>query len=49
MLEWGKEEGDSSRGVSVEEREGEGIVKCTFGGGFGLFESGGKKGCAPGQ
>ena len=49
MLEWGKKEGDSSRGVSVEEREGEGIVKCTFGGGFGLFESGGKKGRAAGQ
>jgi hypothetical protein len=49
VLEWGKEEEDSSRGVNVEEREGEGIVKCTYGGGFGLFESRGKKGRAAGQ
>jgi hypothetical protein len=48
-MEWGKEEGNSSLGVSVEEREGEVIVKCTSGGGFGLFESGGKKGRAAGQ
>ena len=49
MLEWDKEKGDGSQGVSVEEMESEGVVKCTYGGGFGLFESGGKKGRAAGQ
>ena len=47
MLKWGKEEEDNSRGVNVEEREGD--VKCTYGGGFGVFESKGKKGRAAGQ
>ena len=47
MLKWGKEEEDNSCGVDVEEREGD--VKCTYGVGFGLFESRGKKGRAAGQ
>ena len=49
MLEWGNEEEDSGQGLSVEEMECEGVVKCSYGGGFGLFESGGKKGRAAGQ
>ena len=49
MLEWDKEEGDGSLGVSVKEMESKGVVKQTYGCGFGLFESGGKKGRTAGQ
>ena len=49
MLEFCQEDDGSSHGVSAEEREGEVIMKCTTGGSFGFFESGGKKGRAAGQ
>ena len=49
VLKRGEEERDSSQGISVEEREGEGDVKYTYGGGFGLFDTEGKKGRTAGQ
>ena len=47
MLGWDEEEGEISQGASV--KCGEGTVKRTNGCGFGLFESGCKKGRAAGQ
>ena len=51
MADWdeGEGEGETSQGASVEVMEGDRVVKCTNGCGFGLFESGYKKGRAAGQ
>ena len=49
MLDWDEGEGETSQGASVEVMEGERVVKRTNGCGFGLFESGCKKGRAAGQ
>ena len=49
MVDWDEGEGETSQGASVEVMEGDRVVKRTNGCGFGLFESGCKKGRAAGQ
>ena len=49
MLEYRQDEDRRNHGMSVEEREGEVVVKSFTGASFGVFESGIQKGRTAGQ
>jgi hypothetical protein len=48
-MEYRQEEDRSNHGISVEEREGEGVVTSFTGASFGVFESVTQKGRTVGQ